>query len=105
MGQTFVKHQSSSKANWKIISKLINKGNIPRIPPILCKNKCVVNCKENACLMSFANNSIPSEYISYQTENKLTTIVFSNDDILSIRRLINPTSDRGLNPCRDGKIS
>ena len=32
MGKRLVENQSSSKAYWKILSKHINKANIPRIP-------------------------------------------------------------------------
>ena len=93
MGQRLVpiKFQSSSKGYWKILSKLINTANNPRIPPILYENTFVVNCKEKACLFNefllqpckpSANNIILPEHINYK--NELTTIVFSNDDILSM---------------------
>ena len=52
MGKIRVENQSSSKAYWKIFSKLINKAINPRIPLILYENKFVVNCIEKACLFN-----------------------------------------------------
>ena len=105
MGKKLVDNQSSSKTYWKILSKLINKANVPRIPPILYNNKFVVNCKEKACLFNeyfleqckpIANNSVLPDYINYKTESKLTTIIFSNDDILSMIRAMNPNKSHGF---------
>ena len=43
-----------------------------------------------------ANNGILPEYINYKTENKLTMIVFSNSDILSMIYAMNPNISHGF---------
>ena len=105
MGQRLVENQSSSLGYLKILNKLINKANIPRILPILYKNKFVVNCKEKACLFHeyfleqckpIADNSILPENINKKTENKGTTIVFPNDDILSMIHAMSPNKYHGF---------
>ena len=74
MGNKLVDNQSSAKTYRKLLNKLINKGNVPRIPPILYNNKFIVNCKEKACLFNeyflkqckpITNNSVLTDYINY----------------------------------------
>ena len=40
--------KSSPEANWQILTKILNKCRVPRIPPIFSNNKRMINCVEKA---------------------------------------------------------
>ena len=105
MGTKLSNIQSSSKTYWKILKKLINKTTIPRIPPLFYNNRLVVNCRDKASLVNdyflsqcspIDNNSVLPDAFEYTTENKLCTISFEKDYILSMIRSMNPYKSHGF---------
>ena len=105
MGIKLTNQKSSSKTYWKILKQLINKSHIPRIPPILENNKFIVSCKEKARMFNeyflsqctpINNNSILPDSIKYATDNKLSTITFRNEDLITMISSMNPNKSHGF---------
>ena len=81
----------------------MNKCRAPKIPPILLDDKFLVNAKEKACefikhfsfqCKPLANSSTLPD-LHYLTENKLSTICFTNGDIISLIRGLNKNKSSG----------
>ena len=96
--------QSSPKTYWTILKKLVNKTHMPRIPPILKNNKLITDCREKASLFNeyflsqctpIDNNSVLPNSIEYKTRNKLNSILFTNDEILTMICSMNPNKSHG----------
>ena len=103
IGNELADPSTSQKSYWKILNRAMNKCRAPKIPPILLDNKFLVNAKEKACefikhfslqCKPLANSSTLPD-LHYLTENKLSTICFTNGDIISLIRGLNKNKSSG----------
>ena len=85
--------QRNSKAYWSLLKYFLNYKKIPLIPPLFHENKFVTNLLEKAKLFfiffskqcSLLNNgsTLPT-HMQYLTNNRLSSVAFSQDDIAKI---------------------
>ena len=103
LGCKLTEKELSKKAYWKILKNLMNKSKAPKIPPLNVNGKFVIDCKEKAELFNdlFSNQCKPNindsvlpPFIPF-TENFLSNIRFSNADILSHLKNIDPSKSNG----------
>ena len=85
--------QRNSKANWSLLKSFLNNNKIPRIPPLFHENKFVANFLEKAELFNsffskqcslINNRSTLCTHMQYLTNNCLSSVTFSQDDIAKI---------------------
>ena len=94
----------SPKTYWTILKTFYNGKKVPLIPPLLINNQLVSDFKTKAnhfnhffsqqCI-PLANNSVIPEYQSYETGERLSSIVIQTDDILKIIRNLNVNKAHG----------
>ena len=103
MGNKLNNPNTSQKAYWKIINKVMNKCKAPKIPPLLVNNLFILNCREKANLFtdffshqckSVINHSILPSF-NYLTNEKIEQIPIENEDIISLIRKLNPSKANG----------
>ena len=103
LGKDLNESKSTSKNYWKIIHRVMNKTRAPKIPPILDKGTFILNCADKAKLFNefFAkqctlllNDSILPDF-HYITDKRLDYVSFSDNDIVSIIRKLNPNKASG----------
>ena len=103
MGKKLNNPNTSRKSYWKIINKVMNKCNAPKIPPLLVNGTFVLNYREKAKLLTdffpqqckpVMNDSV-LPYFSYLTNEKIEQISIENEDIISLIRKLNPNKDNG----------
>ena len=103
MGNKLNNPNTSQKAYWKIINKVMNKCKAPKIPPLLVNNLFILNCREKANLFTdffshqckpVINHSILPNF-NYLTNEKIEQIPIENDDIISLIRKLNPSKANG----------
>ena len=102
LGKQLNDSKTGTKAYWKVSNKLLNKSNIPIIPPILCNNKFITRFAVKANLFNeyflkqcktLINDSIlPPFYLI--TDKQLVDIEFSVEDLKNIHAL-NPNKSQG----------
>ena len=96
--------EKNSKAYWSMLKNFLNNKKIPLIPPLLYENCFITNFKEKAqlfdsffadrcSLVSNASN-LPFNFTLY-TDNRLSTVTFSQDDIGKIIQNLNPNKSHG----------
>ena len=95
--------KTGTKSYWKVLNKLLNKSNIPFIPPILYNNKFINSFAEKANLFNeyflkqcktLINDSIlPPFYLI--TDKQLVDIEFSVEDLKNIIYALNPNKSHG----------
>ena len=93
-----------SKAYWSTLKSFLNNKKIPVIPPLFYENCFITNFKEKAKLFNsfFAGqcslvtnaSKLPSIFTLY-TDNRLSTVTFSQDDIGKIIQNLNPNKAHG----------
>ena len=97
LGTKLTDPNTSQKAYWKIINKIMNKCKAPKIPPIFLNNKFIVNCKDKANEFAYffteqckplINNSILPNF-NYSTDSRFDTITISENEIISLIRSLN----------------
>ena len=96
---------TSAQAYWSILKSFLNNKKIPYIPPLLRQNRFITKFKDKAELFknSFANqcslinNSsvLPSVWFK-RTENVISSISFSADDIAKIIPKLDPNKVHSL---------
>ena len=96
--------EKSSKAYWAILKSFLNNKKMPLIPPLFHENCFITNFKENAELLNsfFADqcslmsnaNTLPSNFTVY-TDNRQSTVTFSQDGIGKIIQNLNPNKAHG----------
>ena len=98
MGNNVNNPNTSRKAYWEIINKVMNKCKAPKIPPLLVNNLFILNCREKANLFTdffshqckpVINHSILPNF-NYLTNEKIEQIPIENEDIISLIRKLNP---------------
>ena len=95
----------SSKAYWSILETFLNNKKIPSIPPIYHNNNYITDFKEKAQIF---NDFFAKQYTLVQnsrkvlsnsfkrTNNLLSTISFTKDDIAKIIKNLNPNKAHGF---------
>ena len=96
--------QRNSKTYWSLLNRFLNNKKIPLIPPLFHENKFVTDYKEKAELFnaffakqcSLINNSskLPS-HLHYLTDNRLSSVSFSQDAIAKIIQNLDPNKAHG----------
>ena len=96
--------KKSSKAYWSVLKSFLNNKKIPVIPPLFYENCFITNFKEKAELFNsfFADqfslmsngSKLPSNFTLY-TDNRLSTVTFSQDDIGKTIRSLNANKAHG----------
>ena len=85
--------QRNSKAYWSLLKCFLNNKKIPLIPPLFHENKFVTNFLERVELFNtffskqcslINNGSTLPTHVQYLTNNRLSSITFSQDDIAKI---------------------
>ena len=96
--------ETCQKSYWKLINKVLNKSAAPKIPPLLCNNRFILNCTEKAKLFNdffskqcklIVNNSTLPRLLNYHTEKRLNQITINIEDIASLIKKINPNKATG----------
>ena len=95
---------TAPKTYWKTINRFLNKK-IPAIPPLLVNGKIISVFSQKACIFSkfFApqctplqnSTSLPICYL--RTDETLSSLNISDDDIFAIIKNLNPNKSHGWN--------
>ena len=94
---------TGQKTYWKIVNNLLNKCNVPRIPPLLTADKFIINCKEKAVLSNnffvaqcqpLRNTSVLPNF-HFLTPAKLATCEITTESILNILTGLNANKAHG----------
>ena len=72
--------QRNSKTYWFLLNRFLNNKKIPLIPPLFHENKFVTDFKEKA----------EPSHLHYFTDNRLSSVSFSQDDIAKIIQNLDP---------------
>ena len=104
MGNKLNNIHRNSKAYWSLLKCFLNNKNVPLIPPLFHENKFVTNFLENAELLihffakqcSLINNgsTLPT-HMQYLTNNRLSSVTFSQNDIAKIIQNLNSGKTHG----------
>ena len=96
--------EKSSKAYWSILKSFLNNKKISLIPPLFYENCFITNFKENTklfnsffadqCSLMSNSSKLPSNFTLY-TDNRLSTVTFSQDDIGKTIRSLNANKAHG----------
>ena len=96
--------QRNSKTYWSLLNRFLNNKKIPLIPPLLHENKFVTDFKEKAelfnvlfakqCSLIKSSSKLPSHF-HYLTDNRLSSVSFSRDDIAKIIQNLDPNKAHG----------
>ena len=103
MGNELADPSTSQKSYWKIIDRVMNKCRAPKIPPLLVNDKFLINAKEKAtafinyfslqCTLLVNNSTLPD--LHYLTENEISDIRITSEDILPLIRGLNKNKSGG----------
>ena len=95
----------SPKAYWSILKTFLNNKKIPCIPPIYHNNNYITDFKEKAqifndffakqCTLVENSSKLPTNSFK-RTNNLLSTISFTKDDIAKIIKNLNPNKAHGF---------
>ena len=96
--------QRNSKTYWSLLNRFLNNKKIPLIPPLFHENKFVTDFKEKAelfnsfsakqCSLIKNSSKLPS-HLHYLTDNRLSSVRFSQDDIAKTIQNLDPSKARG----------
>ena len=102
-GERLADPSTGSKTYWKILNTFLNKCKVPRIPPLFENSTFISDCKEKATVFNeyfarqctpFATDSILPP-LSYHTNNRLSHIIISIDDVKDILKVLKPNKANG----------
>ena len=95
---------TSSKAYWSILKKFVNDKKVRIIPPLYHNGKFITDFRQKAellnpifagqCSILLNSSKLPTN-LAPQTDQSLTCINFSQDDILKIIQNLNPNKAHG----------
>ena len=97
MSQKLSNKATSSKAYWSILKTFLNDKKIPCIPPVFHDNKFAIDFREKAELFNtfFAekcslprNNSELPKNLPFLTEQRLSNVQISNENIIKIKIIL-----------------
>ena len=96
--------KTSPKTYWSILKTFLNNKKIPCIPPIYHDNKFITNFHEKAelfnsffakqCSLLNTPSILPSSFTK-KTEESLSDIIFSKNDIMKIIQSLDPNKAHG----------
>ena len=96
--------QRNSKTYWSPLNRFLNNKKIPLIPPLLHENKFVTDFKEKAelftaffakqCSLIKNSSKLPS-HLHHLTDNRLSSVRFSQDEIAKIIQNLDPNKAHG----------
>ena len=96
--------QRNSKTYWSLLNRFLNNKKIPLIPPLFHENKFVTDYKEKAelfnaffakqCSLIKNSSKLPS-HLHYLTDNRLSSVSFSQDGIAKIIQNLDPNKAHG----------
>ena len=96
--------QRNSKTYWSLLNRFLNNKKIPLIPPLFHENKFVTDFKEKAelfnsffakqCSLIKNSSKLPS-HLHCLTDNRLSSVRFSQDDIAKIIQNLDPNKAHG----------
>ena len=96
--------QRNSKTYWSLLNRFLNNKKIPLIPPLFHENKFVTDFKEKAelfnaffakqCSLIKNSSKLPS-HLHYLTDNRLSSVSFSQNDIAKIIQNLDPNKAHG----------
>ena len=96
--------ETSAKTYWSVLKGFLTNKKIPCIPPILHDNRFVTNFKEKAelfnsffakqCTILDTGSKLPTSRYCY-TNNSLSFITFTDEDIEKIINKLNPNKSHG----------
>ena len=96
--------QKSSKAYWSLLKGLLNNKKIPFIPPLFRENRFITDFEEKAelfnsffdkqCSLIRNNSELPTS-LTFYTDNRLSTISFSHEDVGKFIQNLNPNKAHG----------
>ena len=96
--------QTNAKTYWAILKTFFNGRKIPIIPPLVTEGKLVSNFKEKAnmfneffsrqCTLLNNGSKFPSQHY-FITSERLSSIVFDDQDIIKIIRALNINESHG----------
>ena len=99
MSAKLTKFHKSSKAYWSLLKTFLNNKKIPLIPPLYHQGDFITNFKVKAelfnsffasqCSLIKNDSKLPS-YLNYRTDNRLSAVNFSIDDIAKILQNLDP---------------
>ena len=104
MSAKLTKYHKSSKAYWSLLKTFLNNKKISLIPPLYHQGGFITNFKVKAELFnsffasqcsSIKNDSKLPSYLNYNTDNHLSTVNFSIDDIAKIIQNLDPNKAHG----------
>ena len=91
------------KCYWSILKSFLNNKKIPSIPPLIHNNQFIVDFKEKSELFNLffakqcthieTGGSVPTQLLR-RTNESLNTINFTEDDILNVKRKLDPIVKR-----------
>ena len=104
MSAKLTKFHKSSKAYWSLLKTFLNNKKIPLIPPLYHQGGFITNFKVKAelfnsffasqCSLIKNDSKLPS-YLNYNTDNRLSTVNLSIDDISKIIQNLDPNKAHG----------
>ena len=104
MSAKLTKFHKSSKAYWSLLKTFLNNKKIPLIPPLYHQGGFITNFTVKAelfnsffasqCSLIKNDSKLPS-YLNYNTDNRLSTVNLSIDDIAKIIQNLNPNKAYG----------
>ena len=104
MSTKLTKFHKSSKAYWSLLKTFLNNKKIPLIPPLYHQGDFITNFRRKAelfnsffasqCSLIKNDSKLPS-YLYYKTDNRLSAVNFSIDDITKILQNLDPNKAHG----------
>ena len=96
--------QRNSKTYWSLLNRFLNNKKIPLIPPLFHENKFMTDFKEKAelfdalfakqCSLIKSSSKLRS-HLHYLTDNRLSAVSVSQDDIAKIIQNLDPNKANG----------
>ena len=104
MSTKLTKFHKSSKAYWSLLKTFLNNKKIPLIPPLYHQGGFITNFKVKAelfnsffasqCSLIKNDSELPS-HLNYNTNNRLSAVNSSIDDIAKILQNLDPNKAHG----------
>ena len=104
MTNKLINTQKSSKAYWSLLKAFLNNKKIPLIPPLFQENRFLTDFKEKAelfnsffakqCSLIRNDSELPTS-LTFYTNNRLSTVSFSHEDVGKIIQNLNPNKAHG----------
>ena len=104
MTNKLINTQKSSKAYWSLLKGFLNNKKVPLIPPLFHENRFITDFKEKAelfnsffakqCSLIRNDSELPTS-LTFYTNNQLSTVSFSHENVGKIIQNLNPNKAHG----------